>query len=441
MLLKDSLRIRPGDVLAFVGAGGKSSAIARLVIELQGSLPILVTTTTRLAHEQTSIANTHVFTQEPDWVEQLKARIDARESVLLTAEPGAEGKWTAPDENDLLTACELILRSEGVMLVEADGARRRSLKAPTEHEPAMPSFATQVVLVSAVDAVGSSLSDDVVHRPELAGPLMGLEAGDPITTGAVARLLSDPHGGLKGINAGITIRCLVNKIRTENQLNAGREIAASLISTEGIQSILLCNLQDENPVQEVHGRIAGVVLAAGGSTRFGRQKLLENWRGEALIRYAVRAALRSELDMMVVVVGAQRAKIEQSLSDMPVGIVVNEAWREGQAGSLRLGLGAVPERTEGVVFLLGDMPLVEPELINALIREHQLSLGPIVAPIVGGQRANPVLFDQVTFQALAGIQGDHGGRALYDRFPVRELPWRETAATDVDTLDDLRQLS
>ncbi len=232
----------------------------------------------------------------------------------------------------------------------------------------------------------------------------------------------------------------MNKVSTLSELASGREIAAGLLSTAGFQSILLAELQSAEPVQEVHGRIAGVILAAGGSERFGQQKLLEHWRGEALIRHAVRTAVRCELDQVLVVVGAQQGEVERVLADMPVRIAVNEAWREGQAGSLRLALEVLPEQVEGVVFLLGDMPLIEPALVNALIHEHQRTLGPIVAPIVDGRRGNPVLFDLTTFPALQQIQGDRGGRAIFDTFQVRELPWDETASMDVDTLDDLRRL-
>jgi molybdenum cofactor cytidylyltransferase len=440
MLLKDCLRIQPGEVLAFVGAGGKSSAISRLVGELQQTTPVLISTTTRLARGQSSLATAHFTTQDPSWAAELKTRMESGESVLLTAGLSEEDKWTSPKADDLLSAFAIAQAASGVMLVEADGARGRSLKAPAEHEPAMPSFATQVVLVCAIDAVGATLSNDRVHRPELAGPILGLEPGSTITPGHVAKLLADSRGGLKGVSPGVTVRCLVNKIQTGQQLSAGREIADSLLRVDGIQSISLSNLQDPDPVQEVYSRVAGVVLAAGGSARFGRQKLLEHWQGEPLIRHAVRAGLRTRLDSLVVVIGAERELIEQSLDDMPVRIAVNESWQEGQAGSLRTGLQAVPDRVEAVIFLLGDMPLIEPALISSLIREHQLSLGSIIVPTVGGKRGNPVLFDRKTFPALGGIQGDQGGRALYGRFPVRELPWTKTAAIDVDTLDDLRRL-
>jgi molybdenum cofactor cytidylyltransferase len=441
MLLRDSLRVQPGDALAFVGAGGKSSAIARLVGELQAATPVLVSTTTRLARAQSSLASAHLTTLEPSWGVDLKARLESGESVLLTAGLNQDEKWTSPAGDDLQRAFETVREASGVMLVEADGARGRSLKAPAAHEPAMPSFAKQVVLLCALDAVGASLSEGSVHRPELAGPILGLEPGQEITVGAIIRLLGDARAGLKSIEAGVTLRCLANKVSTPSDLAHGRELAAGLLLGAEFQSVLLAELQAPDPVKEVHCRIAGVILAAGGSERFGRQKLLEHWGGEALIRHAVRAAVRSGLDQVVVVVGAEREEVERALTDMPVRIVVNEAWREGQAGSLRLALGTLPEQVEGAVFLLGDMPLIEPELVKALILEHRRTLGPIIAPTASGRRGNPVLFDRTTFRALAEIRGDRGGRAIFDRFQVHEIPWDDTASKDVDTLDDLRQLT
>ena len=88
----------------------------------------------------------------------------------------------------------------------------------------------------------------------------------------------------------------------------------------------------------------------------------------------------------------------------------------------------------GTIFLLADQPQVTPAVLRALVERHSVELDPIVAPLVQGQRANPVLFDRVTFPALMSLAGDIGGRAIFSKFPVTYLPWHdENLLDDIDT--------
>jgi molybdenum cofactor cytidylyltransferase len=88
-----------------------------------------------------------------------------------------------------------------------------------------------------------------------------------------------------------------------------------------------------------------------------------------------------------------------------------------------------------------DQPQTPETLIRALVQLHASTLDPIVAPVVRGQRANPVLFDQVTFLDFASLQGDQGGRALFARYPIRWLEWQDDSILlDVDSPEDYQQL-
>jgi molybdenum cofactor cytidylyltransferase len=80
-------------------------------------------------------------------------------------------------------------------------------------------------------------------------------------------------------------------------------------------------------------------------------------------------------------------------------------------------------------------------VLRSLVELHRQTLAPVVAPLVGGQRGNPVLFDRVTFASLARLQGEAGGRALFSRYPPLWLPWHDTSLLlDVDTEEDYRRL-
>jgi molybdenum cofactor cytidylyltransferase len=199
-------------------------------------------------------------------------------------------------------------------------------------------------------------------------------------------------------------------------------------------------LLSAQPAVEVFGRVAGVVLAAGGSSRLRRPKQLVSWHGKTLVWHAVRAAIEGGLSPVVVVLGSGAEEVRASLRDEPVRFVHNKAWEEGQSTSVRAGLASVEREAEAVVFLLSDTPFVDGHLVAALLHEHRLSLTPIVAPQVEGRWANPVLFDRETFRDLASLYGDLGGRLLFDHFRIAGIQWDASILVDIDTPEDLRKL-
>ena len=113
----------------------------------------------------------------------------------------------------------------------------------------------------------------------------------------------------------------------------------------------------------------------------------------------------------------------------------------GQSSSIRKGLDAASTRSGAVLFLLADQPQISAVLIRKLIEEQSQSAAPIVAPMVDGQRGNPVLFSRETFDDLLKLSGDVGGRALFSRYSVKWVPWHDPAPlVDVDTPADYQRL-
>ena len=152
-------------------------------------------------------------------------------------------------------------------------------------------------------------------------------------------------------------------------------------------------------------------------------------------------AVQAGIDPVVVVAGEHISAIREALKDLPAAVVNNPDWESGQSSSIRVGLDALPERVGAVMFLLGDQPQIPPSLPHALVEVHSRTLAPIVAPVVDGQRANPVLFDCATFNDLRQLRGDVGGRALFSRYPVSWLEWHDpTVLQDIDTPEDYRRL-
>jgi molybdenum cofactor cytidylyltransferase len=189
-------------------------------------------------------------------------------------------------------------------------------------------------------------------------------------------------------------------------------------------------------------RVAGIVLAAGRSTRMGGpNKLLAEVGGRPLVRIAAEQALASRARPVVVVTGHQRGEVEAALKGLDVTLVHNPDYAEGLSTSLKAGIAALPAEVDGAIVCLGDMPQVDAGLIDRLIGAFDPERGAlVVVPTIGGKRGNPVVWSRRFFADLAKLEGDVGARHLIGSYPeaVVEVPVTGRGALiDVDTPDAL----
>jgi molybdenum cofactor cytidylyltransferase len=293
-----------------------------------------------------------------------------------------------------------------------------------------------------------------VHRPERFAELSGLSPGAEITPASLARVLCSQQGGLKNIPAGARRVALLNQADTPQKqaqafslvkdllVHFQAVLVAALAPPEGIEADRQeAGLPGGSLVSAAHEPVAGIILAAGASRRLGQPKQLLPWRGEPMARHVARTALAAGLSPVVAVSGAYSEQVQAALADLPVSLVYNPDWESGQSTSVKAGLQALPPETGAAVFLLVDQPQVTPNLIRSLVELHAFGLSPLVAPQAGGRRANPVLFDRLTFPDLMSLSGDSGGRVLFSRYQAVWLPWHdESLLLDVDTPEDYQRL-
>jgi molybdenum cofactor cytidylyltransferase len=179
--------------------------------------------------------------------------------------------------------------------------------------------------------------------------------------------------------------------------------------------------------------IAGVVLAAGSSSRLGQPKQLVPCNGEPLLR-AIARKVRLATDATCVVLGASKGDIRPSLRGLDIDVVECASWREGMAASLRAGLGwASSGNHEAIVICACDQPALDSSHVATLIAVHHATRS-IVASGYAGTAGVPALFPRAWFPRLAELEGDRGARLLLDEATVVDWP---PGALDLDTPDAL----
>jgi molybdenum cofactor cytidylyltransferase len=186
--------------------------------------------------------------------------------------------------------------------------------------------------------------------------------------------------------------------------------------------------------------IGGIVLAAGGASRFGGRKQLAELHGRPLIEHAVEA-LRSvpEVERVVVVLGAEAGAIRSGADLGGAEVVVAEGWEEGISASLRAGVRALAE-TEAVLVTLADQPFVGPEVLRAILGQLGVP-APAARATYGGAPGHPVLIKRALYEEVERLRGDLGARYLLSAHGVTEVECGQLARPDdVDTPDDLEEL-
>lgn len=191
-----------------------------------------------------------------------------------------------------------------------------------------------------------------------------------------------------------------------------------------------------------NGPVAGILLAAGTSSRMGSNKLLFELDGESVLRRAARRALAGGLSPLLAVLGHQEDRARRELAGLDCGVVVNPDYETGMGSSLKAGIAAVPPECQAALVLLADMPFVTPEMMAALIARYRASQAPLVVSSYDGDAeeiiAPPMLYDRALFTEILAMAGGRCGKQVVKRHrqEAEVLDWPAAALADVDVPED-----
>jgi molybdenum cofactor cytidylyltransferase len=228
--------------IAIVGGGGKTTTLFQIGQQIDRL--VWTTTTTHLGTDQLHYADRHFLIES---VEQIDLQeLKAQKHSLITGTFTPDDRVHGPDETVLEKLVSLANQEQVSLIVEADGARSRALKAPAAHEPVIPAWANKVIVLVGCSVIGKPLTNDWVHRAEVFSSLTGQEMGIPVTPDSITRMLIDPLGGLKGIPAGAQKIVLFNQVDLLQDMRLLKDQIPALLAG-GFDKVILGALkQDTN---------------------------------------------------------------------------------------------------------------------------------------------------------------------------------------------------
>ena len=204
-------------LVSLVGAGGKTTTMYTLAHELASQGKRAVTTTT-----------TQIFTPTSDETEQLiieaepvrlldmaKAGLQQHRHITIAASRNEHGKLLSVPPH----VPALLLR-QGIadaVIIEADGARHRMIKAPAEYEPVILPETNMALLLMSAEALNQPLSEEIAHRPERVAAITGIQMGDLLTPDAIAHLMTSEQGTLKHVPEGAQAYLLITHATLERR--------------------------------------------------------------------------------------------------------------------------------------------------------------------------------------------------------------------------------
>lgn len=437
--------------VSIVGAGGKTTLMYFLGKELEAAgYRTLMTTTTMLYYPEEEDASTVLLGKDS----LMEFLITEKSKSSMT--PGTEGnasksilfgshiietdekkiKGFEKVEMESLEKSGLFEKFDFV-LIEADGSKRKSVKASNDSEPVIIEITDAVIGVVGLDCLEKEINEENVHRAEAFAKLMNKKLGDRITDIDIKDLAISKEGLFKNtpshskkililnkaeterIEAGKTI---INLIRKEYEMNANRAIAEKSYSDKSaeIEHFMLASLEQGLIYNSYPLKLTKIVFGAGVGKRMNAQKLLLDLNGKSIIEHVLLTVGKikssrngfgvNDLTTETILVYSDD-RIKETAERYEIdSIIRNPEPERGMSNSLKLTVSNSSKDTDAYMFFMGDQPFITEDSINKLIKFWMKDTTRIVVPYFAGKRGNPVIFPSLFYDKLMAVTGDKGGR-------------------------------
>jgi probable selenium-dependent hydroxylase accessory protein YqeC len=251
--LTEALGIQTREVISLVGAGGKTTLMFRIAKELALSgKKVVTTTTTKILEPATGETSSLFIDSDEEKIKDFVGRhLDQYHHITIALERLGSGKLKGISPNLVNELWRL--HDIDTIIIEADGAAGRPVKAPRENEPVIPSSTTLVVAILGVDGMEMELNEENVFQPERVSKITGIPMGERLTDEAMAILMTHAEGVFKGAPSSSRVVAFLNKVDIPNGVARAKRIAQKIIEKKNsqIERVVLGQLKNEPPVAEV----------------------------------------------------------------------------------------------------------------------------------------------------------------------------------------------
>lgn len=188
-------------------------------------------------------------------------------------------------------------------------------------------------------------------------------------------------------------------------------------------------------------KIAGVLLAAGGSSRLGYPKQLISFEEKPLIRHMISVIKKGGIESLFVVVGSHSEEIIATIIE-DVQIIHNPNWEKGLSTSIQSALAVIEKEYDAAMMFIIDQPYIDPALISKMLATMKISRAKIIAARAAGQQTHPVVYRREIYPALLSLKGDKGGKEIIRKNWVTWVDWPDPAILqDIDTPEDAESIN
>lgn len=438
MKLREALNLKRGEVVAFTGAGGKTSVMLTLGRELvEVGWRVLMTSTMFLSEDELQrFPQSMYIGSRSDLISSalsrqqmvfMHDRIESRRVSGITPEQLS----SLPDRVD-----------SDVLLVEADTSEGLPFKAPHGDEPLIPGETSLVVPVVSLKALDRPLTPEYIYNPRLMVEKYGFYEGSQVRSPWIAQVLRDDEMGLKGVPPSARIVGFLNHTPEHGYLRSrARLIARLALKNPRLSGVILGSTDVSDPVCEVQRPIGAIVLAAGRSSRMGQPKLLLPWEnGQSIVEHICSQLIRSRIEEIVVVTGFYAAEVKQSLKPLGIRTTHNRAHKTGDMlSSIKAGLRAMPDHVSAALVVLGDQPRLQPRVLYEVRKAYSEQQNEIIAPSYQGRRGHPILIGRRYWPEILSLGRDESLRDVLNKY-AQEIAYvqvyTDSVLHDVDTPAD-----
>lgn len=427
-----NISLEKQELISIIGGGGKTTSMFRLGRELKKfNKKILITTTTGIFIPQQGSYEKLILLEErnendlkdlPAGITIIGSKIDEEKKKLMGID-----KETIDDffKNKIFD----------YIIVEADGSKRKSIKAPASHEPVIPSLTTKTVGVIGMDAVHKRIYEENVHRADIFVNVTNSKLGDIIDEDVIYNLIISKMGIFKCSPKNSDRYIILNKVETNERRKVSEKIKYKLLmNNTNIKNLIIGSIGKE-------AKVTGIIMSSGFSRRMKKDKLLLKLGDKTVIERVIESCVKSNLDDIIIVY--RRDGIRDIAIRYNLKTVFNEFAEQGQSESIKLGVNSISEDTDGIMFIVGDQPHLDSKTIDTLLNEFEKNKEKIIIPIYNKNKGNPTIFPVFLKEQFDSLEGDVGGKAIINNNleKVRYIEIKNyKAGLDMDTVKEYEEL-